>query len=191
MVVIETKCEICEHPQRSVIEQELLEGLPRSMLADELGIEVSVISTHMDEHFSEGFNEIVNVPDSRILLGAGHIRGSYEKFNVLEINKNKLVDRFDALLERDELSKEDTDQIVNMAREIRQTAMVMSQLESEIRNELELTRGQFEALKAAVLMAFTQIKLVPEDREKVFRIIDAEFTEVDGAPGGVVSVGGD
>lgn len=165
-----SECPVCEHPQCETIEREILEGLPKSMVADDLGIDVADIKKHMDEHFEES-TAMAEFEDQSIVYPK-NLRDNYDKFDVLRTNMSRLVDRFDVFLERDTLSKEDTDQIVNMAREIRQTTMVMAQLEGEIRNELELTRSQFEELKGAILLALNK-----EERQKVLRIIDAEVIE--------------
>lgn len=165
-----SECPICESKNQEQLEEEIMQGMPKSLLADDLGCEVEDIVKHMDEH-----RKIANEEDIDYQEGNNEFftrmakRESYKKFDVLSTNMERLTDRFDVLLEKDGWSKEDTDQLVSIAREVRQTAMAMAKLEGEIREELELTQSQFEELKGAILSVLDK-----ENRNKILNFIDEE-----------------
>lgn len=166
-----SECPICESKNQESIEEEILQGIPKSLLAKDLGCEVDDIIEHMDEH-----RKIVDEDDidyeegqSPEYMNRLSKRESYDKFDVLKTNMERLTDRFDVVLEKDGWDKDDTDQIVSIAREVRQTAMSMAKLEGEIKQELELTQKQFEELKGAVLSVLDK-----DDRQKILNFIDEE-----------------
>lgn len=165
-----SECPICESKNQEQLEEELVQGMPKSLLADDLGCDVEIIVEHMDEH-----RMVVNEEDVDYKEGKNEFftkmakRESYKKFDVLSTNMERLTDRFDVLLEKDGWSKEDTDALVSIAREVRQTAMSMARLEGEIREELELTQSQFEELKGAILSVLNK-----ENRDKILDFIDEE-----------------
>lgn len=165
-----SECPICESNNQEDLEEEILQGIPKTLLAEDLGCDVEDIVEHMEEHrvradenvdYDETYNDSYMKRMSK--------RDSYKKFDVLDTNMKRLTDRFDVILEKDGWDKEETDQIVSIAREVRQTAMAMAKLEGEIKQELELTQKQFEELKGAILNVLDK-----ENRQKILNFIDEE-----------------
>lgn len=166
-----TDCPICNSKNQEQLEEEILQGMPKTMLAEDLDCDVQDIVEHMDEHRNIADSDEIEYDDEfkpRIIRKFGE-RESYKKFDVLDDNMKRLIDRFDYVLEKDGWDKEDTDQIVSIAREVRQTAMAMAKLEGEIREELELTQSQFEELKGAILSVLDK-----ENKQKILNFIDNE-----------------
>lgn len=187
------KCPICSHENREDLELELLQGFPKEKMAEQLQCSKQAIQNHMRNHFDEfipqgdvNFTPKVqkgNKKDSKKDKNSGknqmrkrlyEPRESYRKFDVLQTNMHRLVDRFDTLLEKDHLDKDDTRQIIESAREIRQTVMNLAELEGELKQELEFTRAQFEELKEAIIRI-----LSPEDQEKIIRVIDESNVKIE------------
>lgn len=171
----DSECPICNYEKREHLEEELAGGLAKTIVAKEFDCDIDVVTEHMEEHFtSDGVNMSDADGDMDFMISFEE-RESYEKFDILEKNIRRLVDRFDGLLQRDNYDKSDTDQIVNMAREIRQTAMNMAELEGEIKEELRLTQNQFDELKAVILR-----ELDKESQQKILNVIDEEDISIEG-----------
>lgn len=170
-------CPICDHEDVDDIEAEVANGFPKKIIAQDIGCEMGDIITHMEEHSTYG-EAGADAEDAENI--GGHYknmyppRESYEKYNVLNTNMERLTDRFDSLMEKDHLDRDDTKQIVSMARELRQTVMNLAELEGELHKELALTRAQFEALKEAVLR-----ELDPATQETIISAIDESQIEVE------------
>jgi len=171
-------CPICDHENRDDIEAEVANGFPKKIIAQDIGCSIEDILDHMENHskYGQPGGEDATMEDQ---IG-GHYknmyppRDSYEKYDVLNTNMERLTDRFDSLMEKDHLDKDDTKQIVSMARELRQTVMNLAELEGELHKELALTRAQFEALKEAVLR-----ELDPDTQEVIINAIDESQIEVE------------
>lgn len=175
------KCVICNVPNRDEIEHELLEGMPKSIVAEELGITLADVTVHMRDHYA-GVDVIS--PHKEVEIGeysddpfAHSKRTSYNKFDVLTENMMKLVNRFDVIIHREKHTKEDNDQLVNIAREIRQMAGALAVLEGEIRTEFELTQRQFDELKAFIIR-----ELDPPTKKRLLEVISVDNIELVGEP---------
>lgn len=168
----EDNCPICNFEDTENLEKELAKGLPKTVVADDMDCDVEEIRYHMEKHFTTGEEASLEEAEDENLEFEYMIqyqdRESYEKFDVLEKNMHRLTDRFDELLQGEgEITKDTTEQVVKMAREIRQTATSMASLEGEIKEELRLTEEQFHELKAAILR-----ELDEEDQKKILNILE-------------------
>lgn len=172
----ESNCKICSYNNRESLEEELAKGLPKTIVAEKLEIDVKDVEKHMEEHFSGGLS--VSDEDAQLDTDLDYMisfeeRESYHKHDVLNTNMKRLVDKLDGVMQRDSWTKDDTEQIVKLAREVRQTAMSLAELEGEIKEELRLTEKQFNELKGVILR-----ELEPDQRQKIIDVIDPENIEL-------------
>lgn len=168
-------CPICNFKETEELEEELAKGLPKTVVADDLDCDVEKIEYHMEQHFTtiEDFGDEELDTANLDYMITYQERESYEKFDILEQNMRRLTDRFDNIMQKGgDLDKDDTDQIVKMAREIRQTATSIADLEQEIRQELKLNERQFQELKAAILR-----ELDKEDQMRILSLLQKEVEE--------------
>jgi len=181
-----TDCPICNHKEKEKLEEELVKGLPKTLVSNDLDCDVEDIVEHMDEHFSGGSGDVEEYSDIDYMVTFEE-RESYKKFDILDQNMKRLVGRFDTIMQQDSYDRDDTEQIVKMAREIRQTAMSIAELEGEIREELKLTEEQFNELKGVILRELDGEVKCPEcgtkfdskTTEKILSVIDSDKIEVE------------
>jgi len=179
-------CPLCSHKNREALEEELAKGLPKTIVSKDLDIDVKVIETHMQEHFSAGLS--MSDDDAQLDTDLDYMvsfeeRDSYQKHDILQTNMKRLVDKFDGVMQRDGWEKEDIENIVKLAREVRQTAMSLADLEGEIKEELKLTEKQFNELKGVILRV-VQSKCPNcghelEQMQKIVEAIDPEQIKIE------------
>lgn len=143
-------CPVCKQSNTDEIENNIAAGFKKVKIANKLNCTIDDINYHMKNHSKFAKDPKKEKPPTP-KFQLKDSRSSYEKHEVLSENFARLVDRFDKTLEKDTVTKDDTDQIVKLAREIRQTANDLLRIEGELKQELRLTRAQFNNLKQTII----------------------------------------
>lgn len=156
-------CPLCDYPNVDELETEIASGYPKRVVANDLECTVEEVQIHMEQH-----SKFADDPDLHTHKPTVSVqRRSYEKYDILEEDLHRLVDRFDIKMEQDRLTRDDTKELIEMHREIRQTIGTLHDLQKEMHQELKLKEEQFDKLKKAILR-----ELNPDQQKIIIASLD-------------------
>jgi len=129
------KCPICESPERKSFEEQVLKGqLTKRDLADILSCRVDEIYEHMTKHVVKA--EMQSLSDKR---------------NVLLDILQKLNDSLVQIASSKNYGPVTTKQLVEVAREVRQTIMSFADLEGNLPKDQRITIQEYNDLRSLVI----------------------------------------
>jgi len=145
-VVIDKRCRVCNHPQRSEIEKMLLEGMSYDEIREKFGISQATLSRHFKKHMP------------RLILDPEELNRLYEEHRVKQVDLAeemfKLIGRLENLFRKlenlDKLLEEgkkiswyayvqSIGERRQILKEIRETMLTINELKSEIKTEKDLS----------------------------------------------------
>lgn len=139
--------------------------LLKSAVARQLGMRTEKVKEHMLEHFT-------SKQTAYSLVKPQEFEVKWSKRDMMLTALVNLYNRFDALLEQDELSAGDTKAVVSMAKELRGIIMDLAKLEGELKEEQRITIVQYNELRAFIVSKIHEI--CPKCQNKLLKELEIE-----------------
>lgn len=152
-------CPLCKSLERKSIETQILKGkLTKRDAAEVLGCRVDEIYEHMTKHIIQ--NSLADTSSKR---------------NVLLDSLNKLNENLEFVAQSRNYGPIATKQLVDLAREVRQTIMSLNELEGKKMTEQRVTIEQYNDFRSIIMQKIT--KLCPKCQQTFLEeIAEAEKT---------------
>ncbi len=182
--VEEKGCVLCQDSRRAKIEHDIRTGeMTKTVVAEELGIDVMVVFNHMNDHYGKGDDSHVYKDHSGLL--ETEIDRLYGKKKVLMDLIMDVKDRLEALKKIDSLKPADTNNILKTSGILLKAVELMAKLDGELTEERRVTMELYVTLKSAVLMAIQKnpgiqqeiISAISVTEMKAVKILDVKIPQ--------------